>query len=219
MIAEGIDEQRCFFIPNGVDTSVYRPIGLAKKNGLRVSLGLPQGFLVLFCGRLAPEKGLDWLLSVWKQFVHQKSANLVLVGSGEEEKKLKVMAIKNVLFEGFVSDPLPYCQAADTFVLPSTTEGLSNSMLEAMACGLPVIAARVGAASEVITHDLTGLLVASGNTLELLNSLNFLYKNQKPREQIGTNGMDNIRTKYPLAKTVTALSLLYSELIKEKGNR
>ncbi len=218
LMVEGIDDQRCFFIPNGVDISVYKPLVLTKKQDLREKLGLPSGFLVLFCGRLASEKGLDWLISVWKQFIPGKNATLILAGSGEEEEKLKTLAGEGVLFKGFIADPLLYYQSVDAFVLPSSTEGLSNSLLEAMACGLPVIAASVGAAPEVIAHGQTGLLVSPGNSQELLDALEFLYKNPKPRLQIGTNGIDIIRKNYPLEKTVSSLLSLYSELLKKKGD-
>ena len=219
IIAEGIDERRCRFIPNGVDISVYKPRALTKKQDCRDMLGFPSGFLVLFCGRLAPEKGLDWLISVWKQFIPGKNASLLLVGSGEEEEKLKVLAGESVLFTGYINDLLPYYLASDAFVLPSSTEGLSNSMLEAMACGLPVIAASVGAAPEVITHGQSGLLVNPGNSQELLDALNLLYANAKLRLRIGTKGNDCIGKNYPLEKTVSAFVSLYSDLLNKKGGQ
>jgi glycosyltransferase involved in cell wall biosynthesis len=217
LIDEGIDKQRCRYIPNGVDISVYTPPDLLKKKEIREKLRLPRGFLLLYCGRLAPEKGLDWLISVWKQFIPGKNATLILAGSGEEEEKLKNLAGENVIFTGFINDPLLYYHAADAFVLPSSTEGLSNSMLEAMACGLPVIAANVGAAPEVITNGQTGLLVGPENSQELLDTLIFLYQNPELRLRIGTKGSNSINKNYPLEKTVSALVSLYSELLNKKG--
>jgi glycosyltransferase involved in cell wall biosynthesis len=219
LIAEGIDEQRCRFIPNGVDISIYKPVSSAEKKELRNHLGLPQNFLVLYCGRLAPEKGLEWLLSAWNQFKHKGKANLILIGSGEEEEKLKKMADESVIFRSFIPDPLQYYQVANALVLPSNTEGLSNSMLEAMACGLPVIAARVGAAPEVITHRQTGFLVSPGNSPELLNALEIIYENQALSNEIGNNGIEVVRYNYPLEKTVKALLSLYSELSYKKGDQ
>jgi len=219
LITEGIDEQRCRFIPNGVDISVYKPHVLTKKQDCRDMLGLPPGFLVLFCGRLVPEKGLDWLISVWKQFIPGKNATLILVGSGEEEEKLKTLADESVIFTGSINDLLLYYQTSDVFVMPSRTEGLSNSMLEAMACGLPVIAARVGAAPEVIIHGQSGLLVNPGNSQELLDALNLLHLDLKSRLRIGTNGIERVSKEYPLEKTVTALVSLYSELLNKKGDQ
>lgn len=219
LIDEGIDKQRCRYIPNGVDISVYTPPDLLKKKEIREKLRLPRGFLLLYCGRLAPEKGLDWLFSVWKRFKHEENAALVLVGSGEEEERLKALANENVLFKGFFADPLLYYQAADAFVLPSSTEGLSNSMLEAMACGLPVIAANVGAAPEVITHGQTGFLVTPGNSQELLDTLDFLYQDPEQRLRIGINASKIIAENFPLVKTVSALESLYKELLNKKRDQ
>jgi glycosyltransferase involved in cell wall biosynthesis len=142
-----------------------------------------------------------------------------LIGSGEEEEKLKKMADESVIFRSFIPDPLQYYQVANALVLPSNTEGLSNSMLEAMACGLPVIAARVGAAPEVITHRQTGFLVSPGNSPELLNALEIIYENQALSNEIGNNGIEVVRYNYPLEKTVKALLSLYSELSYKKGDQ
>ena len=219
LTAEGIESQRCRFIPNGVDTSVYKPPSSAEKMEIRKKLQLPPGFLVLFSGRLAPEKGLDWLISVWKQFAAGKKASLILTGSGEEASKLKAMADETVIFNGYVADPLLFYQCADAFILPSSTEGLSNSLLEAIACGLPAIAANVGAASEVIRQNQTGFLVRPGNSQELLGALIKLYENPDLRLAIGEKGRESVSKNYPLEKTVSTLIALYSELLNKKGSQ
>jgi len=216
LTAEGIENRRCRFIPNGVDTTIYKQVSSEVKMEIRKKLQLPPGFLVLFSGRLAPEKGLDWLISVWNQFATGKKASLVLAGSGEEESKLKAMAGDHIIFKGYTADPLLFYQSADAFILPSSTEGLSNSLLEAMACGLPAIAANVGAAAEVIRQNQTGFMVRPGNSQELLEKLNQLYKNPDLRVRIGKKGKESVNKNYPLEKTVSALIALYFELLNKK---
>ena len=132
----GVPTAKRFFIPNGVDTHRFKPVSPATKQLLRPRLGLPQGPVALYTGRFVAEKCLDQLISVWPQVrVIFPQAHLLLAGSGPQEAALRRMAGDGVMFLGQVEDVLPYLQAADLFVLPSATEGLSNAMLEALATG------------------------------------------------------------------------------------
>lgn len=210
---EGIEPSRCRFIPNGVDVEVYQPAVEKDKARLRRELGLPDGFVCVYSGRLATEKGLTVLLEAWREVVKTESrANLLVLGSGEMESELRASAGDNVIFGGYVPEPKPYYQTGDAFILPSDTEGLSNSMLEAMACGLPVVATAVGAAVDVITQKKTGLLVGSGSAPEMIEALKFLIENPRERARIGKNGMEKVRQDYSLAHTVNELVKIYAEL-------
>jgi glycosyltransferase involved in cell wall biosynthesis len=219
LMAVGINEENCDFIPNGVDTTFYKPVEKELVNGLRSRLHLPDGFLALYSGRLASEKGLHWLLTVWKEFTQKVEASLVIVGSGEEEDRLRSCSTGSVIFTGRVTEPLSYYQASDVFILPSKTEGLSNSMLEAMASGLPVIAANVGAAPEVISQKISGVLIAPDNSNELLKALYALAADREARQMMGIEGMKSIQKKYPLDNTVNSLITLYFRLLMKKEVR
>ena len=213
LAAEGIDPARCRFLPNGVDTQIYKPVPEREKKEIRARLGLPQGFICLYSGRLAPEKGLSTLLQSWhsvgERYPH---ARLLILGSGEMEAELRQAAGEHVIFAGYVPDPCLYYQTSDLFILPSETEGLSNAMLEAMACGLPVAATRVGAAVELVRNGENGRLVTAGDNAELSEALEFFLSKPKEGLRMGRNGMELVRREYSLDQTVEHLTSIYLEL-------
>jgi glycosyltransferase involved in cell wall biosynthesis len=216
LAAEGIDPARCRFLPNGVDTHIYQPVDVRTKKEIRATLGLPDGSICLFSGRLAPEKGLDTLLESWKKIsAGHPQAHLLLLGSGPQEAALRKMAGERVIFGGYVPDPCLYYQACDIFVLPSQTEGLSNAMLEAMACGLPVVATRVGAAQELNPKGENGRLVPAGSAQELAQALDFFLSNPAEGRRMGANGRNFIQNAYSLDQTLARLMAVYAELTEE----
>ena len=161
LAALGVPAQKRVFLPNGVDAVRCSPVSEEGKRKLRAGLSLPQqAKIIMYAGRLVPEKRVDHLLKIWKD-VRAKFplAHLLIVGAGEEQERLETMQVEGVQFTGQVEDAVPYLQASDLFVLPSSTEGLSNSMLEAMSCGLPVLATTVGGAPDVIEHQVSGWLI------------------------------------------------------------
>jgi glycosyltransferase involved in cell wall biosynthesis len=152
LVGAGIPGARIRRIPNGVDTARFVPADRAERARLRRTLGLPDGAVAIYAGRLAPEKGADVLLDAWAAAA-PASATLCLVGDGAERPALEARAralgiLGSVRFAGARGDMVPWLRAADAFVLPSRTEGLSVALLEAMACGLPVVASDVGATRE-----------------------------------------------------------------------
>ena len=216
LAAEGIDAARCRFLPNGVDTHIYQPASQREKKEIRAALGLPDGPICLYSGRLAPEKGLDTLLESWKKInTGHPQAHLLLLGSGPQEAALRQMAGERVIFSGYVPDPCLYYQACDLFVLPSQTEGLSNAMLEAMACGLPVIATHVGAAQELNPKGENGRLVSAGSAQELAQALEFFLSNPLEGRRMGANGRKFIQNAYSLDQTLARLTAVYAELAEE----
>jgi glycosyltransferase involved in cell wall biosynthesis len=153
LVGAGIPGARIRRIPNGVDTSRFAPVGAAERARLRRAAGLPAGALAIYAGRLAPEKGADVLLDAWAALAPAAPATLCLVGDGPEraalEARARALGIEDrVRFAGAREDVAPWLRAADLFVLPSRTEGLSVALLEAMACGLAVVATDVGATRE-----------------------------------------------------------------------
>jgi glycosyltransferase involved in cell wall biosynthesis len=152
LLAAGIPASRIRRIPNGVDTSRFAPAGAAERAAARAALGLGDGPVAIYAGRLSPEKGADVLLEAWAR-MRRNGATLCVVGDGPERAPLEARAARlgirgSVRFEGSAGDVGPWLRAADAFALPSRTEGLSLALLEAMASGLAVVATDVGAARE-----------------------------------------------------------------------
>ncbi len=146
----GIPPDRIRSIPNGVDTRRFAPADAAERTRLRRALALPPVPLLVYAGRLAPEKGVDLLLDGWADARRRGcSGVLCLVGEGPERAALERRArdhgvLGAVRFAGPTDDVVPWLRAADVFVLPSRQEGLSVALLEAMACGVAVVATDVG---------------------------------------------------------------------------
>ena len=171
----GMDPKRIFHIPNGIDTDLFRPANTREKINLREKLHLPiTDTLVLFTGRLIRGKGVEYLLDAWQRIASKrKGIHLVLVGSGSGEQancedELRSFVIKHglqesVTFAGWAEKVYEYLQACDLFVFPTEYEGFGLSLVEAMACRLPVIASNVGGIPKIIHHPEDGILVEPKN--------------------------------------------------------
>ena len=203
-------------IPNAVDSVKFSPPSPEQKLRLRSELNSDsKGKIVLYLGRLEKRKGIDYLLSAWE---HNESDSLWIVGSGPEGPILKQMCeklqLKGVRFFEATQDPLKFYQAADIFVFPSTKEGSPNVLLEAMSCGLPSIATRIGGVIDVMEHGKQGLLVSAHSVPELKNAL--LHAASHPDEcaQWGVEAQRTVREKFELMKVAAQYKALYSRLIR-----
>jgi glycosyltransferase involved in cell wall biosynthesis len=161
-----IDADKVTVIPNGVDAEKFRPV---PRSAARAELGLPvDKRILLSVGGLVPRKGFDLLIKALRGVMDRAGADdlyLVIVGEGAERKKLETLAAdvglsKSVRFAGSVAhkDLHLWYSAADVFCLASSREGWPNVVLEAMACGTPVVATNVWGTPEIIRSDRVGLL-------------------------------------------------------------
>jgi len=210
----GIPPERCLHLPNGVDSAHFTPVGPEAKQTTRTKLGLPEAPTAVYTGRLTPEKHLERLIGLWPAVRGaQPGAHLLIVGSGEQEAHLREIAGSGVGFTGAVEDVRPYLQAADLFVLPSSTEGLSNALLEAMAAGLAVVATAVGGAPDVITHGENGWLVPPDEEPALEEAIITLLENPVLREQLGEQARQRVMSQYSLPEVAERLRALYGEVL------
>lgn len=165
-------------IYNGVDTEQFCP--LEKK--------VPEDKIKLIStGRLIDRKGYRYLIEALKD---NNQVELTLIGDGNLAEELKKLAIKNnvhVNFTGMVKhEDLPqHLQAADIFVLPSLNEGMSNSVLEAMACGLPVIVTDTGGSKELVRDN--GYIVKKTDSTALQRVINNLLNDEKALNDMAIN--------------------------------
>ncbi len=213
MDAAGISaSQRCP-IPNGVDAVHFAPLAGEAALALRQRLGLTGDPIAIFTGRLAAEKRVDQLISAWPAVRSAlPGALLLILGTGELEASLKAAAGPGVHFAGPQEDVAPYLQAADLFVLPSTAEGLSVAMLEAMSTGLPALVTNVGGASDVITHAENGWLISPDAPEQLTQALLTLLGDPPLRARLGAQARLKIETTYALPVVVQQLEALYRRL-------
>jgi glycosyltransferase involved in cell wall biosynthesis len=150
------------------------------------------------------------------------SARLLLVGDGPERTALQVLAGEldlgqSVTFCGVQPDVLPYLHAADLFVLPSVSEGLSNALLEAMASGLPCIVSDIGGNVDLIADGENGLLFESGNINQLTDMLLRLLRNDIGRREFGRRARETIEADYSMDRVAKKYVELYRHLLGNCG--
>jgi glycosyltransferase involved in cell wall biosynthesis len=207
-------------IPNGVDAELFCPLSGPSVAEKRRSLDLPlEGRFVVFVGRLHPAKGLDVLLNAWRQVVVDltEAAYLIIIGEGELRSKLETQAgdlAPYVIFLGRRDKVVDYLQVADVFALPSRAEGLSNALLEAMACGLPVVATAVGGAPEVIEDNVNGRLVPLNDALALSNAISHFIQHPEQARQLGEMARRTIQQRYSIDAMVDRYVNLYASLME-----
>ncbi|MEM4254539.1 MAG: glycosyltransferase family 4 protein [Candidatus Woesearchaeota archaeon] len=197
-------------VPLGID--VRRFVPPASKPMSKKAIGIdPKKLVIGFCGRIGREKDLPTLLKAFRRLQHKHDAILLLVGSGLEDKALRNPRIKRI---GAVDDVIPYLQAMDVFVLPSLTETSSLATMEAMACGLPVIATPVGSIKEYIEDGINGFIFPRQDVDALTEKLNALLKNQKVRETIGAAARQNITKRHDWEQVSREILRILHELTK-----
>jgi glycosyltransferase involved in cell wall biosynthesis len=217
LTALGVPTTKRAYIPNGVDTDLFGPLQDVEKNHLRLDLQLPvDAPLVVYLGRLTSEKKVDHLLNIWPDIrAAFPRTELLIVGTGPEETRLRTQSasLAGVRFTGQVNDSRRYLQAADVFVLPSATEGLSNSLLEALSAGLPVLATSVGGTPDVISHEKNGYLIPPDDLPALKMGLMTLLSDPSLRASLGSGGRQRILADYSLDSVAMRLEALYSSLL------
>jgi len=169
MVALGSSPDKIHVIPNGVDSVAFRPVPM---EAARAKLGLPAGPIVVSVGSLVPNKGFDRMIRALHKIgsIPGQGASLeptlVILGEGPEAARLERLAKDlgvgaRVRFAGSVphDELAPWYSAADCFCLATEREGWPNSVLEALACGTPVVATAVGGIPEIIRSERVGILV------------------------------------------------------------
>lgn len=214
---DGVPEEKRAFIPNGVDIDRFAPLEFEEKIALRSQLGFPpDGKIVVFAGRLSPEKRVANLIKFWPAVRDVFPDTLLLIlGTGPEETELRKLAGDGVLFLGGQNDVVRYFQMSDLFVLPSIAEGMSVAVLEAMSCGLPVVITSVGGAQDIIHHKETGWLIAPDNSDELINGILKLLSDDGIRTSIGQKACKHVRLNYSIKTTAGRLSDIYLNLLSK----
>lgn len=211
----GIPAERVHRIPNGIDVERLRPLPPPARQALRRRLGLEGVTAVLYVGRLSPEKNPLGLLDSWRRLGPPKGARLIFVGDGPVREELLRCAAPcgdSVSIVGAVPDPLEWYQAADLFVLPSIREGLSNSLLEAMACALPVVSAPVSGSEDIFAAAEVGVLAGGPDAAPLAEGLRLLLSEPHRRARCAAEARRLAVDRFSLGRVAQDVESLYGIL-------
>jgi len=207
---EGVAENKIEVIYNGVE--------LPKNTAVPDIAPLKNNIVIMHVASLSPVKGHVFLLEAFKKIISQiKDVKLVLIGedmlNGTLQSKAVQMGLKeDVLFLGERKDVSSLLTVADITVLPSLSEGMSNSILEYMAAAKPVIATNVGGNPELIQDGFNGLLIEKENVEELSHALLKLIQDNNLRQIMGQNGFSMVKTKFTMDAMIGHYDRLYKEI-------
>lgn len=205
-------------ILNGIDLSVFAHKASNREQTLEH--GFSSGTLLLgIVARLALVKDHKTLFAACR-IVAQSHSNfrLVVIGDGPERENLVQLSRQlglsdTILFTGARRDIVDVLNCLDIFVLSSVSEGISMTLLEAMACELPVVATRVGGNPEVVVEGVTGFLVPPQDPPALAERLLILMNNPGLRKSMGTAGRARVLSDFSLQKSVKAYLECYRQVL------
>jgi len=214
LAANGVKTNDIHIVPNSVDINRFVPVSIEQKTLLRDRLGIPQtATVVIYTGRLVSYKGLPLLLRVWQEICDKHpNARLYFVGTGgldihNCEAELKTYVEENGLapyvhFTGSVQNVPEYLQASDIFAFPTENDAFPSSLIEAMACALPVITTPVGAIKTVVINGENGVFVQPGDFQQLYQAIDRLLSDKALASLFGLAALKTVRANYS-ADTVT----------------
>jgi glycosyltransferase involved in cell wall biosynthesis len=212
----GVPVTRLTRLASGVDTDEFAP------GPSSLEQTLPPRPRVVFIGRLHAQKNLPVLLRAWPAVRRRVAAVLLLAGDGPELESLRELArtlgvADSVSFLGPVANPVEYLRAADAFVLPSVAEGMSNSLLEAMAVGVPAAVSRIGGNDDLVRHEESGLLVDAGDAAGWTNAIVQLLTDTARARQMGETARQLVERRFSIRTVVDQYVALYEWLLAGGG--
>ena len=179
-----------------------------------------KSFIYVYIGRIVGDKGINEMVEAFDNITKVFSdVSLLLVGEREDNLdplKEKTNSIINanpdIIEIGQVQDVRPYIAASNVLLLPSYREGLPNSVLEAGAMGVPSIVSDISVCSELVTNNVTGIIVKVKSISELEKAMIFAHNNPEKMKELGANMRKNVAEKYNSDYVYSALETFYDEL-------
>ena len=218
-VAFGVPQVRIHRLGNGVDVRSFRHLSPSERVRLRNKLKIVSSGTVIFVGRLSKEKNLYGLLHAWKEAVLRMPAGwkLLIVGDGPMRAQLESFVeneelTSSVSFTGYQSNVSAWMAIADIYVLSSYWEGLSNTMLEAMASGIPVVSSRVSGSAETLEETGAGIVVEIDQIDQLAEALIKLATNPILSNQMGQTGRKIVENRFSIASIAERYEQLYQYL-------
>jgi glycosyltransferase involved in cell wall biosynthesis len=200
--------------------------GVAHGTSIRQEFGIPSDAPIVgaIC-RLNPIKGVNYLVEAAGLLRDRfPEARFIVLGDGEIKPELtrrfKELGLESrAILTGFRTDTGRFLREFDVSVLPSLTEGLSNTVMESMAAGVPVVATRVGGTPEIVVDGVTGFLVEPRDVSGLANSIATLIEDRQFARRMGDAGRRHILEQFSIERAVGKLEDLYSGLLSPHGKQ
>jgi glycosyltransferase involved in cell wall biosynthesis len=225
-VESGLPPNRLNLIPNGVDEDRYKPVTAAEKRALRRELNLPEAErIAIFHGVFIERKSIHWLVDSLGPSLERLDLTLLLVGGGARDEaetgyaaglvqQIASSAYRDrILIRPFDPQVQRYLQAADLYVLPSTSEGLSNALLEAMAVGLVPIVSRTSGSEDVIEDGVSGFLFEPRDASSLLETIErCLDPNRTSLADRSSGALQRVARKYGIRATARQYAATYGRM-------
>lgn len=212
-----LPQDRVISVPTGVDPRFFVPGSPIEQGDVRSKLGLSSAeFVIAMVATLRSWKGHRFMIEALREVPEMK---LIIAGDGPQRQNLTELANKyglsqQIIFTGYLADPRPVLQAADCFIQPSTgNEGVSQSLLQAMAMELPVIVSDIGGLNQAVKHDFSGLLVVHSNVEQLVSAINRIKNDPLLRERLGKNARKTVLSSHSLEHMWSRMNSLYMRVI------
>ncbi|MFH0983110.1 MAG: glycosyltransferase [Planctomycetota bacterium] len=216
-MAGHIHPSRLRLIPGGVDPEPLAQISPLDRRALGITDDDP---ILLWVGRLDPIKGLDELIEAFARVARARPCHLVLVGDGAYRPQVERLIRRSGCAERMVmlgtrSDVPSLLKTAAMFVFPSRTEGMPNALLEAMAAGLPCVAADVPGCRDVIDDRVDGLLTKPGDAVHLAATILQVLANGALARRLGQAAAAKVQRSFRLDRCLKSYLELYSEVLSD----
>lgn len=221
----GVARERIAIIPSGVDCARFRPPTGEERRAARRRHGLDDGELAIGAiGALAPRKGHRDLVDAVARLPAHTAIRCLIAGEGALRKALAAQIERlgvghQVRLCGPLTDARELLWALDIFAMPSLQEGLGVAALEALACGLPVIASRTGGMIDLLGESRAGILIPPGNPDALAEALAALAEAPARRTEIGAAGRARVETHFTMEAMAGLTLALYRESIRRRETR
>lgn len=226
LLALGVFANKIAIVPNGIDLKRFE--ACQSSSGIKTKYQIEDKQpLILFAGRLDPDKGVTYLLSAFIEILKElPSAKLFLAGSGYlngfiRQAVAKLHLQRSTIIESFSYEEMPYVYAAaDVVVLPSVQrDACPLSILEAMASCKPVVATNVPGITEIIANNDTGLLVSPKNSHQLANAIIKLLNNRKLASFLAEKGYMFVEKYHDVDSTSKQIMSVYEETLESRKNK
>jgi len=210
------DPDRITVIANSVDS-----LELKEKAEENIDIEIPAGYrIICTSGRLEREKNLTFLLRVFSLLRKTERVKLIIIGDGTERKNLEKLSRElnigeDVIFVGYQTNPYKFIKRSDIYVHTCLFEGFANSIIEAMACGIPVVATDCPyGPRDIISDGINGFLIPMNNEITMVDVLLTLMHNEEIRRHIGEKGAARIKD-FSVEKMVNGYEKIFTKIAQK----